>query len=174
MSEDPWALANELEKDIFEIAELTMKDQGSMSIRRSYVRTVFAALEGILYMLRMDIIHHGELDKLFTPKQRAKLLEKVYKGGVVQKDDKYLPLKEAVKFVPECFAIHMGIKDFNFPHESLGWKKMQQALKLRNEITHPKTTESLKVSVSELEMIIYRVGPRQLIDNNKNFSVILS
>jgi hypothetical protein len=151
---DPWALAQELEKDIHIMANHTAGDQACLALRRSYVRTVFSALEGILYMLREDIIHSGELDTLFTPKQRAKLLEKAYKKGVVQKHDKYLPLREAIKFVPECFAKHMGITDFKFPHQDEGWEQMQAAIEIRNNITHPKSNDALNISVKDLEIVV--------------------
>ncbi|WP_299974603.1 hypothetical protein [uncultured Pseudoteredinibacter sp.] len=147
-----WALAAELEKDIDIMAGYVVNDQSCLTLRRSYIRAVLSALEGVLYTLREDIIRHGDLGS-FSPKQRAKLLEKVYRNGVVQSADKYLPLEEAIKFMPKCFARHMGIKGFEFPHGDEGWARMKEAIRIRNKITHPKCLNDLNVSVADLATV---------------------
>ena len=152
--DDEWLLVRELEQDIFEIGALVKANQASLPLRRTYVRTVFSALEGVLYDLRQNIIQYSNIDSLFTIKERGKLFEKRVEDGVVTKIDKYLPLVESIPFTSKCFAKHMGINNFEFPYASEGWIKMHSSIKVRHRITHLKSAADFNVSIQEIDDLV--------------------
>lgn len=151
---DPWALVRELEIDIDVMAGLCIADRSNVSLRRAYIRTVFSALDGTLYDLRQDIIQSSGFGSLFSVKERGKLLERRVKGGVVTSYTQYLKLEDSIPFTMKCFARHMGINNFNFPHNSEGWEKMKSSISLRHRITHPKKVNDLHISIQEFENIV--------------------
>ncbi|MEH6650585.1 MAG: hypothetical protein V7707_11220 [Motiliproteus sp.] len=151
---DIWALVRELEKDIDVIGGLCIADQGNIALRRAYVKAVFSALDGTLYDLRQDIISSQNLDKLFTTREKGRLLEKSVQKGVVTKFTQYLALRDSIPFTMKCYAKHIGLNGFNFPSNSDGWEKLKLSIDLRHRITHPKTVQDLHVSINDFENLV--------------------
>jgi hypothetical protein len=74
-------------------------------------------------------------------------------GGKARKQVYYPRFEDNIKFVVQVFyrAIQQQSEvEFN----SEGWKQLMEAQSIRNRVTHPKTTESLKISEDEMETVI--------------------
>lgn len=153
--EDLWKLIDILEDDIKVTAKFMVENQRTGALERSYVRAMFASLEGILFVFRKEMISSSDFDKIFSKKDRAFILERKYdkKNDVVKSEVMFPTLKESIKKNIKYYSKHRNIKDYRFP-ETKGWQDMLQSIKLRDALTHPKDITDLKLSNSKIEMVL--------------------
>lgn len=136
--------------------------------RRMVVKTMFTYLEGHLYALKqviLDFEHilnpwqlQGIKDSrivLFTDEERAMLEEYTYdlsSGGVARKT-LYLPrFADNIKFAFTLFQRAVRLED-TVNYNSEGWQRLLESQKIRNRLTHPRSTESLSVVEAEVATV---------------------
>ena len=133
------------------IANQRMKTQDVQANRRDVVRTTFAAIEGLSWDLRehvrSGVSNLGDL----TPLSDMALREESYtvdgKGDVVAQQ-RFIPLTTAIRLAVRQ-AQH-SIPDLSVEFEHAGWAALQQAIKARNRVTHPKSIDDLTVTDDDL------------------------
>ncbi|EHH2479586.1 hypothetical protein C9I98_17935 [Photobacterium sanctipauli] len=153
---NPFELAVILDEDISAVAKAMEESKPrSSALDRSYVRTVFSALEGVLFALRQEIIQADNFGTEFMPKERAFILEKKYnqRTNTVTKHTFRPSIRESICTNTGYYARSKGLKDFRFP-ETSGWDDMKKAITIRNRITHPKSIEQITITNEELEVIL--------------------
>jgi hypothetical protein len=126
-------------------------------LRRNYVRTVFAMIEGTIYLLKQILIEADSskqaqsVGKLSTG-ELALLGEKTFNvtdKGEVRDQPKYLSTAANLRFTMKCIEKVFKHKvDLN---DADAWKNLENAVVVRNRITHPKKLGDLEVSKTEAE-----------------------
>jgi hypothetical protein len=106
---------------------------------RTFVRTYFAYVEGVAYLLRRVTL--ASLDGLgvLTAEETATLREQRLK---TQDDGKetlvptFRTMKDSLRFTLRCYAKNHGIKDYE-PELGGRWQSMLTAIKVRDRVIPP-------------------------------------
>jgi hypothetical protein len=122
--------------------------------RRAAFRSVFASIEGLVYLLKDQVLalfpgKRGD----YSVAEVALLREETYalgRHGEAQVQRRFLRLEENLQFAWRMYFRGLPIKpDLNFADQ--GWVSFKRCLQIRNRITHPKSREDMQVSDEELE-----------------------
>jgi hypothetical protein len=128
-----------------EIAQKALAGSDSQFARRTLVRTVFAAVEGICWEIKWFVYRQVEGELL--PYERVAVLGEsyaVFKSGKISKKSNYMPTITLIRLLINL------VKKFDQVYEAdlggEGWSGFQHAVEVRNRITHPKRAIDLDVS----------------------------
>lgn len=149
-------LVDELREDVdCAIDEMGEYDDDQFS-RRTYVRTVFAMIEGAVFALKQEVLEESRARGVaLSPDEIAVLSEQSYyltDGGKSRVGVYHPPLEADIKFAFPIFARVFGeIFEFDPPlDQAPRWHRLCKAKKVRNRLMHPKSVEQLVVNDSEL------------------------
>jgi hypothetical protein len=136
-------------------AETHLDKSDSQFARRAYVRSVFAAVEGLIWILKQVC-----LARLIGSKQKFKLAEfallqdqtyDLKDNGETSVQTKFLPVPNNVKFTFRIFnRLFNSNVDLRVGAEP--WTAFLRALEIRHRITHPKKVEELDISEEEIKI----------------------
>ncbi|WPL17828.1 hypothetical protein Thiowin_02870 [Thiorhodovibrio winogradskyi] len=120
---------------------------------RQLIRAAFAYIEGAVFVIKIEASFNCEEKGIeLTPQQHHFIFEADFdlndKGEVVQKPAK-IPLAKNIRFAFSVFAQANGIK----PTLDVGsewWSKLQESIRVRDRLTHPRSPSDLDVSPSEV------------------------
>jgi hypothetical protein len=121
---------------------------------RTLLRTNFAVIEGMTYSFRQVALAAAAKSDLFSPAEIALLKEESYylnKKGQVEPRYDWQPLLPSIIFSMRCFARVYGAP-FEPDTGDNGWACMSKYKKLRDRLTHPKSSADLQLSDSDLEI----------------------
>jgi len=127
--------------------------------RRSYVRSVFAYIEGNVYLLkRLTLIDFKIAEISLNSAEVAFLLEESYhlsdNGTVNTKPHYGVKIGSNIRFLFHIISEKYGIN--NELDVSTGvWNTFQNALKVRNRINHPKDAGDIKVSDQDIKDAVH-------------------
>jgi len=118
------------------------------TLKRSYTRAVFASVEFYISLMKRSVLalYHDKACNL-TPLEICTLKEnipKINKKGEVVSADKFFPSKNNVRFTFLIYSKKFESKCPDFGEE--GWNLFQKAIDIRNNQTHPKSTDDLKLT----------------------------
>lgn len=120
--------------------------------RRSYVKTAFSSMEGVLFAMKRILLSDS---RNLTDEEIIKLQEYKLIGpseNKLKKDLVFLRTEDNIKFVIRTYekVKVQGIKtDFNCKE----WEEFKIGINIRNRITHPKHSSDLLITENELEII---------------------
>jgi hypothetical protein len=121
--------------------------------KRAYVRAIFAFIEGITYIMKIQALK--KCPECFNNAEIAILSEEVYtlnnKNEAVSKTLK-LNTTQNIIFSFKSLAKSEKIED-KFDTSNNGWRLLNEALKIRHRLTHPKSVESLAVTIEEMRIM---------------------
>jgi hypothetical protein len=130
---------------------LRVDDQAT---RRDVIRTAFAAIEGLVWILRVEVVDAAEATYGLDDDERAILRERqltVSEQGKVISQTRYLTLTATIRLVARIASRVNGHEHFNFGgHE---WERFRAAMAIRNRITHPKCADDLEVSKADVSKV---------------------
>jgi hypothetical protein len=148
------AMEKILRNDILECAKLISGDDKTDCGNRTFVRAVFALIEGGIYGLKQVALQLSKHDRgNFTPAEISLLEDKSYDlddKGRVQERVKFIPISSNIKFAFAAVARAYPV-NYTLKTDGKGWNALQAALKTRNRITHPKTVVDLKITDDEVQ-----------------------
>lgn len=136
------------------VAREHLAERDQQPRRRNLVRSSFAAIEGLAWLLRSHILEVGKQIGEIEPLEVLALQDRSYAvgdSGKLRETAQYLPLKTAIRFALQLakrIAPHLTI-DFN----QSGWASLQTAIDVRHRITHPKSEADLTVSDHDLTVV---------------------
>jgi hypothetical protein len=135
------------------VAILERKSTNGPRERRSLIRAIFAAVEGILEELCYKLLTSAETG--LTAAQCMALQQqsvRVDENGSIKLIDAFQPLKHRVRLTVEIvkhlhpeYAIDFGDK---------GWQQLLIGLDTRHRVTHPKSLTDLEVSDRECSLAV--------------------
>lgn len=141
---------------IFDLGEATkrMNDpQATDFDRKTYIRTFFAYVEGMIgsskhFALRMLALHKDDS----SAAQYAMLREESYalneKGDAVTRG-RFVPLTSNVLFALRMHALSFGL-NYTPNLGDGGWDAFRAAVKIRNRLTHPRTLIESRVTAEDV------------------------
>jgi chorismate-pyruvate lyase len=128
------------------------KEHDSQFARRTLVRTLLALVEGLTNQLAAVV---AACEVRLSAEELAALREEacdLNDQGEVKTRKVRIPLKERIKVVLHCYPrIHEASFEPDLRGE--GWKSLNQAIRVRNRLMHPKAEADLHVSDSDIEHV---------------------
>jgi hypothetical protein len=137
-------------------AVLVGKANDTQFARRTLVRTVFAFIEGLTNQLSSVAAASAPTDtRVFTDGELAALREESYdvnEQGQVETRSARIPLKRRIRLAFRCYPrIHGASFSPNLGGQ--GWSALQDAIRIRDRLTHPKADADLSVSDGDLTLV---------------------
>jgi len=131
------------------------EDQARNVMRRSYVRSVFAFIEGYTYGFRQISLRIAKepLGIKLTEEEVVALKQvdvTIDENGTINERPKYSSAKNILIFSVSAIA-KQHEADFQIDKNGKGWKDYKDALRIRNRLMHPKSYQDLEISDSEIE-----------------------
>ena len=142
-----------LSNDVREIWKILDKDD-SQTMRRAFIRALFAAIEGALYRVKIDLIYAHDKEYInLLPEELVLLSEKIYhidKNGNAKSIDKFSPTKNTFLFIYNTLFRYTH-NSYRIDKKDKYWSFFITILKARNRLMHPKTIDDLNVTDIELK-----------------------
>lgn len=137
-------------------AEQYLEGADSQFARRAYIRSIFAYIEGSVWILKQVCLKAKPLsgERRISPVEYALLAEESYElknNGEPKVQTKFLRLPDNIKFtfklINKLFKanIELGVG-------SKEWINFQKAIEIRHRITHPKNIKVFAISDEEIQM----------------------
>lgn len=120
--------------------------------KRTYVKTVFQYIEGILFAMKRIILEH--LDDL-KDSDIIRLQEYKMVGSSIDKlkeEPVWLSLEENIKFTFNKYG-KVRAQNYQTKFDCAEWGIFKECMKIRNRITHPKHSDDMIISEEELSKI---------------------
>lgn len=137
--------------------EALQKNFTDQYLRRTFVRTNFAMMEGLLNVLTFTVIEASKSGVItLTKDEIVKLTEEtITKTGEIR--PKFLSVGKKVQFSFLIFAQKMGGFDYVLDTSTKEWKEFEAAIDVRNQLMHPRTIADLMITQEQLDLI-YRAS----------------
>lgn len=125
-------------------------EENRQFVRRSFARTLFAAIEGILNVLKQSILGCYKISVIdLTKEDFERLIEakENFKGSLIK--PKRIPLKDMMKSVYKIYSNKMLSQELVIDIDSSGWMAFCEGIKIRDRLMHPKMSGDLAVTEDE-------------------------
>lgn len=133
------------------VAREHLSETDEQGRRRNLIRTSFAAIEGLVWLLRNHVLEVGSALGNLAPLEALALQDKGYAvggDGVLRETAQYMSFKVAIKYaIRRAQAI---TPELSIDYGGEGWAGLMAAVEVRHRITHPKTTEDLVIEQDDL------------------------
>lgn len=125
---------------------------------RTYTKTTFSMIEGVSFRVRQYIVA-AATSSIYTIDSPSlnflnELTYKLDKNGKIEEKNEYLIFLPGFKFTFKTWGNCLNMEDFvekAFSHN--GFSDFKKSVEIRNRLTHPKTTQEMLVSETELKII---------------------
>lgn len=123
------------------------------STRRDLIRTIFVAIEGLVWIYRRSVRSAADTIEPLSPITELAFDELSYsvdEQGRINEQPRYINITTMIRLasrVAEEISPELKI-DFSVS----GWMDLRLALKVRNRITHPKNISDLAVSEGDIQI----------------------
>ena len=148
---DPNALIETLLSDVSR-ANHDRRQADDAYARRTVVRTIFAALEGLTAFLKWNALERAQREPgLYSVAEVSLLREESYglgKQGDCTVQERFLPTLENLLFSYRMCTRDLAAPAFNT--QGSQWSQLAIAIRVRNRITHPRSLSDLTVSKAEV------------------------
>ena len=124
----------------------------TQAVRRLYVRMFITVVESAIATFKQEALSHG---KQLSDSERSLLREVTYdidsKGEPTERA-LHAPFLSSLRFAFKMLVSVRGLA-FKPDYSSSGWQAMQDAVRVRNRLTHPKDTTDMTVSDAEMQKV---------------------
>ncbi|MGH7990946.1 MAG: hypothetical protein ACREDS_12250 [Limisphaerales bacterium] len=144
-------------------AENYLRNNDSQFARRAYIRSTFAYMEGTVWLLKQLILQTTFQSKAITnplnylsPSELALLSDISYDvkdNGESYEQPKFLPLNKNLRFTMNVLN-RFTSSSVKLETDSKIWSRFNQMLKVRHRITHPKNSEEIDITNTEIQHAI--------------------
>lgn len=134
------------------LAQEALEREDSQANRRSFIRTIFSAVEGYVSQLRDSVLSSLVELHSIPPAKILALTEKTYsvnEKGEFTEHSRYLSHAALLRLTVQVAKEFSESLDVDFGGG--GWQKLQKASQARNRLTHPKIKSDLVVSDENIE-----------------------
>lgn len=144
-----------LASDVVSAAKLSEAGDTQFA-RRAYVRAAFALIEGNLNLMADTILRAAGRSEIQLSPDELQILRQertsIDKNGTQVVSVKFVPIRQRIGRIFEIFA-RLFKKAHRLDKSSHGWVAFDDAIELRNRITHPKNARSFHVEDSVLDSV---------------------
>jgi len=153
------------ERDLDVVAELfgdvdagedALRQSNSQYNRRNYVRTAFAAVEGVLSSLREGLLA-GASRRKFDAGTICVLQERSYgldNKGLPVPTARFHRLEDTLLFLWKLYVKPLKTRALAIDTAARNWNQLKSAVQVRHRLTHPKVATDLTVSDAEMKTVI--------------------
>ena len=142
-----------LSEDI--LAAIARREQDdSQASRRDVVRTSFAGIEGLAWILRQSVFEALESIADPSPAIRMAFLETTFQvdaQGRLTEPAKFIALPTMLRFT--IAQAGMIAPDLKVDFSGKDWQRFNDAIAIRNRITHPKSIADLTISDLDIRKV---------------------
>ena len=124
----------------------------SQASRRDLIRTMFAAIDGYVWQYRGHVQSIVNNIEPLSPLLELALSETSYvvtESGKVETQIRFISLTSMIRLVTRTAEKHCP--GLNVDFSQAGWSNLQQAIKVRNRITHPKSKVDLEITPTDID-----------------------
>lgn len=151
-------LVESLEKDFAIVLQELQVNRSDQLRRRTAIRTLFAYIEGTLFVLKQQVLEQCESKRIeLGPEEYALLREWSYDlkdNGEPRLSDKFLRLAANMRFTFRVYAQKLGNAKFEIDTNDSGWKDLIEAIEIRNNLMHPKSITDLQINNAQLQRVL--------------------
>jgi hypothetical protein len=141
-----------LNNDVRHFWKILEKDDSQL-IRRTFIRTLFAAIEASLYQAKMILIYANNMGYIsLLPEELVLLLEKNYQiddKGKAKPINNFQSFRNNFLFIYNTLFRYVNIS-YQIDKKDKHWGNLITILKTRNRLMHPKLISDLNVNDLEL------------------------
>lgn len=126
----------------------------SQATRRDLIRTAFAAIEGLVWIFREQVVASAEETYGLDDGEQEVLQERqlsVSEQGKVSSQSRFLGLIPTIRLVARIASRINRADHFDFG--SREWDGFRKAIAIRNRITHPKSANDLHLSKADVDQV---------------------
>ena len=126
----------------------------TQATRRDLIRTMFAAIEGYVWKYRehvRSVMSDIDTIPVLTELALSETSYSVTENGKVEAQTRFITLTSMIRLVSRLAEEHCPGLQVDF--SKAGWSHLQQAIKIRNRITHPKSKSDLEVTPQDVAII---------------------
>ncbi|TXC71748.1 hypothetical protein FSB78_12915 [Sphingomonas ginsenosidivorax] len=133
------------------VARARRDDCDSQTHRREVIRTIFAAIEGSIWLYRQQVRSMAKSMGLLTPVADLALQERSFSvtdRGTIIEQVKFITLPTIIKLTNR--QAKLIDPELSLDFGSTGWSALKDALSARHRITHPKSREDLHLGNDDM------------------------
>lgn len=124
--------------------------------RRAYARALFAYIEGLTYLKKLQAYYAHKTGKAeYTKAELAVILEETYelnsKGEATERTT-FNNIDKNIRFAFQVYAQIYGL-DFQLDCSDHRWDAFKKAVKIRNRVTHPKRLSDLTITDADMQTL---------------------
>ena len=139
----------------FQTANDLLKGQfQSQYNRRTFVRTSFAMIEGLLNVLTQTVLETSKNRFFELSKDELEKITEQTKNTKGELRPKFISLAEKVQFSFKVFSQKMGGFSFEVDTTTTEWRNFEFAITVRNQLMHPRTPEDLILDEKQLSLVL--------------------
>lgn len=121
-------------------------------LRRIYIRSLFAFIEGTVYRLKQDAMAFKEFPHSELPILKE-IIPRLNNKGKVEETEMHLRLMDNLRYAFCAIGEAFGIV-YTLDSSDNGWSSIKKSLAIRHRITHPKNFSDLVISDQEWTCIV--------------------
>ena len=123
-------------------------------LRRTVIRTTFAMIEGLLNILNQTVLdyHKGGFAQLTLDEVEDLTEEKRKKNGELTTN--FMGTSKKITFSFNLFAQKIGGFNYSIDNTTSEWARFENAIRIRNRITHPRNLEEMMLDEEEMSSIL--------------------
>ena len=138
--------------DVLVALERLERDDNQTS-RRDFIRTLFAAVEGVVWQFRENIRGSAEDLAELSPQLTMALTETSYavgENGKLIEQQRFIPLPTMIRLVTNVAKELVPALEVEI--NGKGWDDLKRTIVIRNRITHPKGISDLNISSDDTKI----------------------
>jgi len=137
-------------------AEKLLEQNDSQFARRSYIRSIFAYVEGSVWLFKQLCLYAvRSVDEITVTNSEYSILEEksyeLKRNGEIQERIKFIRLPDNIRFTFKILNKFL-LRDVDIKAGTKEWEFFLIALNIRHRITHPKDATEYQVEDKEIEL----------------------
>lgn len=119
--------------------------------RRELIRTVFAAVEGLVWVYRGHIVTAAQHIDALNPEEEIVLSETSYQiteQGKVVAQPRFTSLPAMIRLITRL--ANRVSPEFDVAFDTSDWEGFRRAIAIRNRVTHPKSESDLRIGDADI------------------------
>lgn len=139
----------ELNDDVIAAYETLEKDRASQYLRRCLVRAVFAYMEAVIEIVKIELRSNIRTD-VCTPNLTAKEEKLLGSLSIFRNSDKRIGLAENLKGTFKLAAKVWELSEYKLSTEGINYIDFRKAKHARDKLTHPKTFYDIQITDDDM------------------------
>jgi hypothetical protein len=136
-------------------AQERLNDLPTQSAMRDLIRSGFAAIDGMVWLVSNHTLSISEEIESLTPTEVMALSQTGYRvtdAGVVKEVTQFIPVLTAIRLIDRITQRFYPGFDAGF--DQSGWADLREAVRIRNRVTHPKQRSDLILTQADIATCI--------------------